>query len=195
MSLSETRAALEPTSEYDRPFAAEKRKRPRPVAPPIVTHMEIPYRQWDGPKLPWAEDFGKGKGQVYSRDGSEPVRSCNEVEVAKRLRQVRDHAFWISCYSPSQIPSIWRPWAIAPEEAPAWVRSLDTQIRLKTGIPNGGIPDVVAWNDEDPVDSAIFVECKGRKESFKESQEDWVRGAVAQGIRLAQLVVAIRPFP
>ena len=29
---------------------------------------------------PWHEHFGKGRGQVRSLDGTEPLRSCNEIE-------------------------------------------------------------------------------------------------------------------
>lgn len=194
ISKSEVRTALRPVSEYDRPFAATKRKNPRTREPPLVTHLEILYRQWDGPKLAWSEDFGKGRGQVYTRDGLEPERSCNEIEVAKALRSIRDHAFWVCSYSPSQIPIKWRSWIIAPAETPAWLKSLDTRVRTTTGTARGGIPDVVAWNDDQPIESAIFVECKGRNESFKESQEDWLQQALALGIRLEQVFVAMRAF-
>jgi hypothetical protein len=44
----------------------------------------------------WYEHFGKGKQQVHSLDATAPLRSCNEVEAAKRLRKTRDHAFWFS---------------------------------------------------------------------------------------------------
>jgi hypothetical protein len=194
MSAAELRAALEPRSESVRAFAADKRTRPAIAAAPLVLHFEIPYRQWDGPKLPWAEDFGKGRGQVYSRDGSEPVRSCGEIEVAKRLRRVRQHAVWISCYRPGQIPAIWRPWARAPEEGPDWLRSLDQGVRQFIRVPKGGIPDVVAWNDDDPLASALLVECKGPTESFKEGQQDWVSAALQHGLHAEQIAVAIRSF-
>lgn len=71
--------------------AVDKHERWGP--PPRVWHVEIRYRQWDGPRLPWSEDFGKASGQVYSLDGKEPIRSCNEVEVAKLLRSVRPEAY------------------------------------------------------------------------------------------------------
>src|SRR3954467_2393361 len=91
-----------------RPLAARSRKT-EPYGPPSgVQHVQFPYRQWDGPKLTWAEDFGKGRGQVYSLDGSDPVRSCNEVEVAKRLWRVREQAFWFSGYNPTAVPGLWR---------------------------------------------------------------------------------------
>lgn len=194
MSHDDIRAALEPSAEATRPFAAEKRAVARRVPAPDVLHLDVLYRQWDGPPLPWAEDFGKKGGQVYSRDGDEPQRSCNEVEVAKRLRRVRTHAFWVSSYSPSQIPAIWRAWTRAPEEAPGWLKTLDSRVREATGHPSGGIPDVVAWSDDDPTASALLVECKGPKESFKEGQEDWVVAALALGLRPEQLAVAVRQF-
>ena len=194
MSTAEIRRALEPAAEVELPFAATKRKIPRQFPPPYVPHFTIAYRQWDGPKLTWAEDFGKGKGQVYSRDGTEPLRSCNEVEVAKRLRLVRDHAVWVSSYSPSQIPPIWRPWAVSPAEAPDWLQEIDRRIRVRTGAATGGLPDVIAWNNRDPIASAILVECKGRRESFKEGQEEWLRTALEEGVSLDQVAVAVRPF-
>jgi hypothetical protein len=195
MSHDEIRAALEPLAERARPFAAEKRRLPHLGPPPDVVHFDVPYRKWDGPPLPWADDFGKKGGQVYSRDGTEPQRSCNEVEVVKRLRRVRDHALWISSYSPGQIPAVWRAWTAAPNEAPEWLLKLDDEVRQMTGHATGGIPDVVAWNESDPLVSALLVECKGPKESFKEGQEDWVvAAAFAHGLGLHQLAVAVRQF-
>lgn len=194
MSLSDLRRALEPTAEGERPFAAAKRSAPRRAEIPSIVHFDLPYRQWDGPKLPWKEDFGKGRGQVYSRDGAAPERSCNEVEVAKRLRRIRDNAFWLSCYSPDQIPDLWRPWTKAPKEAPDWLLSLEDDIRQAISAATGGIPDVVAWNNENSKQSALFVECKGTKESFKEGQEDWVTAALQSGIAPEQFAVAIRTF-
>lgn len=188
------RQALQPINESDEVFAADKREHPRQVPAPVIRHLELPYRQWDGPPLPWSEDFGKKSAQVYSRDGGPPTRSCNEIEVAKRLLTVRDHAFWISCYSPSRIPSIWRPWTRGPSEMPLWLRTLDQSIRLSTGHASGGIPDVVAWNDHDPERSALFIECKGPTEPFKEGQEDWVAAALQFGILARQIAVAIRRF-
>jgi hypothetical protein len=194
MSHKELRAALEPLAEAEHPFAAEKRAAARWVPAPDVLHFDVPYRKWDGPPLPWAEDFGKRGGQVYSRDGGDPQRSCNEVEVAKRLRGIRAQAFWISSYSPGQIPAIWRPWTRGPQEAPEWLRTLDREVRTLTGRAAGGIPDVVAWNDDAPLGSALLVECKGPTESFKEGQEDWAVAALACGLRREQLAVAVRRF-
>jgi hypothetical protein len=192
MSLEDLRRALEPDAESDRPFAAVQRLLPRPADAPMIAHLDLPYRQWDGPRLPWKEDFGKAGGQVYSRDGDAPVRSCNEVEVAKRLRRVREHAYWISCYRADQIPAIWRAWARSPGEAPQWLLEIDRAIRVRIGSTSGGIPDVVAWNDDEPVRSALLVECKGAKESFKEGQEDWVTAALQVGLSRTQFAVAVR---
>ena len=91
--------------------------------------MDIRYRQWDGPRLPWSEDFGKASGQVYSLDGSVPQRSCNEVEVAKLLRAVRSEAFWISGFAPSKMPGLWRLWVLDPAEAPTWLKEFDRRLR------------------------------------------------------------------
>lgn len=194
MSIVEMLDALQPRSHKALPFAAAKRRSQPRCDAKLIEHLEIVYKQWDGPPLSFAEDFGKKGGQVYSRDGTDPVRSCNEVEVAKSLRRVRDHAVWISSYNPSQIPLIWRPWTIGPSEAPTWLLQLDREVRVLTLRATGGIPDVVAWNADDPRSSALLVECKGPKETFKESQEDWVSAAVECGINTSQLAVAIRYF-
>lgn len=178
-----------------RAVTASKRLTP-PLGPPsLVEHFAFDFRQWDGPRLPWAEDFGKGRGQVYSLDGTEPERSCNEVEVAKRLRAFRDHACWFSEYQPGRVPGIWRPWVSSlGEAAPPWLRSLNAFIREHLAAPRGGMPDVVAWNDAHPLTSAIFVECKGPKEAFKEAQEDWIWAARRADVGLHQLAVSVRPF-
>jgi hypothetical protein len=194
VSHDEIRNALEPMNEARAPFAAKSRKTPARVAAPSILHFSIRYRQWDGPPLPFSEDFGKKGKQVYSRDGADPVRSCNEVEVAKRLRQIRDHAFWISSYAPSQIPALWRPWTKGPNEAPDWLLALDGRIRAITNRPTGGIPDVVAWNDNNSNESALLIECKGPVEPFKEGQEDWVSAALGLGIVDQQVGVAVRMF-
>ena len=34
------------------------------------------------------------------------------------------------------------------------------------------MPDVVAWDDLNPIESALFVECKGPSEAVREAQED-----------------------
>jgi hypothetical protein len=194
MSLQDILSALQPRARRELRFLAAKRNSPALREAPLVEHLELLYKQWDGPPLSFAEDFGKKGGQVYSRDGADPLRSCNEVEVAKRLRQVRDHAVWISSYSPSQIPSLWRPWTSGPSEAPSWLLELDREIRALTSRASGGIPDVVAWNNDNARATALFVECKGLKETFKESQEDWVAAAIDCGIRSSQIAVAVRLF-
>ena len=107
---------------------------------------------------------------------------------------MRDHALWISCYSAEQIPDLWRPWASAPDEAPDWLLALDRSIRKVISSASGGIPDVVAWNDEDSTSSALFVECKGTKESFKEGQEDWLTAALENDLDRQQFAVAVRTF-
>ncbi len=116
------------------PFAAANRKQERRIQPPRIWHVERRYRQWDGPIGPWAEHFGKGRGQVYSLDGKEPIRSCNEVEVAKLLEAVRFEAFWISSYNPSAIPELWRSWVLAPAEMPNWLKDLDSRIRQRLRV-------------------------------------------------------------
>jgi hypothetical protein len=56
------------------------------------------------------------------------------------------------------------------------------------------LPDVVAWNDNHPSRSALFVECKGVKEDFGEAQEDWLWAALREGIKVSQFAVSIRAF-
>ena len=166
----------------------------RPFGGSTVAGIEFPLRQWDGAIGGWSEHFGKAGKQVHSLDGEEPLRSCQEVEVAKRLREARDHAFWFSGYNAAKVPAIWRPWVRTLDLAPAWLRSLNTAIRQRISSPKGGMPDVVAWNDLDSLGSAVFIECKGRGESFKEAQEDWVWAALKAGIRPTQIAVAVLPF-
>lgn len=194
MSTQELVAALEPTAVRELPFYANDRQRPGQREAPTVVHLDVLYRQWDGPRLSRTEDFGKGRGQVYSRDGGEPLRSCNEVEVAKRLRRIRQNAYWISSYSTATLPEIWRPWTLGLQQVPAWLFYLNREIGRLTGKSNGGVPDVVAWNDERSSSSALFVECKAPKEGFKDSQERWIAAALACGVAPTQIAVAVRQF-
>lgn len=161
-----------------------------------MEHVQFDFRQWDGPVSDdWYEHFGKRRGQVHSLDGTEPLRSCNEVEVAKRLRRARNHAYWFSGYNPTVIPEIWRPWVRSLQgEAPEWLVSLDLRIRKLIRSRSGGMPDVVAWNDAEPIRSALFVECKGPREKVAEAQEDWVWAARRVRVRPSQIAVSLRPF-
>jgi hypothetical protein len=176
------------------PFAAQRRKH-RPYAPPhIIELLQLPYRQWEGTIGPWKEHFGKGRGQVHSLDQKPPLRSCNEVEVAKALRRIRQNAFWVSAYGTTSMPAVWRPWILSMAELPSWLHRLDIAVRVHIRSHRGGMPDVVAWNEKASLRSALFVECKGPKEGFKEAQEDWVWGAIKSGVQPAQIAVSVRPF-
>jgi lactoylglutathione lyase len=175
------------------PIAARKRKRPASRPPLLVEHMTFDFRPWDGPAGSFRDDFGKGLGQVYSLDGAEPVRSCNEVEVAKKLQAIRQHAYWFSQFQPTLVPEIWRPWVRSLRvDAPAWLAAMDRSLRRHMAAPLGGMPDVVAWDDADPMHSALFVECKASKESLLEAQEDRAHAAAHVGIELHQLPVSVR---
>jgi hypothetical protein len=176
------------------PFIAHERKHERLGQPPRIWHADIRYRQWDGPRLPWSEDFGKASGQVYSLDGGVPQRSCNEVEVAKLLREVRPEAYWISGFAPSQIPDLWRPWVLGPAEAPSWLKEFDRRLRPRVSAPRGGMPDVVAWDPHRELESVLFLECKGPKEKNKEAQEGWVAAAIDEGVPASNFAAAIRVF-
>ncbi len=186
--------ALGPGRKELRPFTAFERKHERLGLPPRIWHVEVLYRQWDGPRLPWSENFGKASGQVYSLDGGMPQRSCNEVEVAKLLRAVRPEAYWISGFAPSQIPDLWRPWALGPAEAPAFLKELDLSLRSRVSALKGGMPDVVAWDPDQRLETVLFVECKGPKEKNKEAQEDWVTATIEEGVPASSFAVAIRVF-
>jgi hypothetical protein len=178
-----------------RPFVATRRRVPALAVVNEVEHIQFALEPWDGPVGAWREQFGKGRGQVHSLDGTPPLRSCNEIEVVKALRSVRDSAFWFSGYNARAIPELWRPWVRSSgHESPSWLVSVDREVRLRIRSKRGGMPDVVAWNDNDPLESAIFVECKGRREPITEAQEDWVCAAQCAGIRLFQVAVSVRPF-
>jgi hypothetical protein len=133
-------------------------------------------------------------GQIHSLDQKAPLRSCNELEVAKILRRIRQQAFWVSAYDTTRMPAIWHPWVLSMAELPPWLRRFDTAIRARIRSESGGMPDVVAWNDRDSLRSALFIECKGPKEGYREAQEDWVWGALESGVRVAQIAVSVRPF-
>ena len=172
------------------PLAASLRKAPQYGPPSVVAHIELDLRPWDGPLGSRRDHFGKGAGQVRSRDGTPPLRSCQEVEVVKSLRTVRDHAYWFSGFG--GVPEPWQPWASSLRAAPDWLAALDKAIRSLITSRRGGMPDVVAWNDHDPVASAIFIECKAPGETFLEAQEDWAWAALRVGVRSDQIAVSLR---
>jgi hypothetical protein len=76
-------------------------------------------------------------------------------------------AFWISPYTTTRVPALWEPWILSMAGLPSWLSHLRT---------------------------AIFVECKGPKESFKEGQEDWLWAALREGMDRSQFAVSVRPF-
>ena len=80
------------------------------------------------------------------------------------------------------------------KELPTWLQELDDLIRESIPSRRGGIPDVVGWNNEDSLASAIFVECKGPNEGIKDDQEDWLWAAMNHGVRAEQFALSIRPF-
>jgi hypothetical protein len=53
---------------------------------------------------------------------------------------------------------------------------------MRVSAPKGGIPDVVAWDSDQGLESLLFIECKGPKEKNKEAQEEWVATAIDEGV-------------
>jgi hypothetical protein len=182
-----------------RPFVA-RRPPDMPALGPVseIDHIQWDFRQWDGPIGDWQEHFGKGRGQVYPLDGGAPEPSCNEVEVAKQLRRVRQHAYWFSGYQAKLVPARWKAWVLSlgteALDLTDWLVIFDRAVRERIDSKKGGMPDVVAWNDSDALGSAIFVECKARGETAMVAQEDWVWAAQRAGLDLSQIAVSVRPF-
>lgn len=179
------------------PFKATKRKVARNWSKCSLPTLRIPFKPWDGEfldrKIHWNENFGKGTGQVYSLDGSDPLRSCCEVEVAKMFRKEGLKSYWISSYDTKPVPKIWRPYALTPKEMPEWLLALDQKIRHAGGLKNrGGIFDVVAWQDDNPRETALFIECKKPGEPIGENQEDWIQSALLLGLNPRNFGVVIR---
>jgi hypothetical protein len=54
------------------------------------------------------------------------------------------------------------------------------------------MPDVVAWDPDQGLESVLFVECKSPREKTKEAQEDWVAAAIEEGFPALSFAVAIR---
>jgi hypothetical protein len=167
----------------------------RPAKPPVIEHVEIAYERWHGeildPKRDW---MGKGRGCVKPLDGAQPEPSCNEVEVAKLLRARLGYEAWFFTTWPS-IPEDWRPWVSHEAAMPEWLRRLDEKIRDHPyGPASGGMPDVVGWDPgiPDPVESAVFVECKKPGEPVGKNQEPWVARAIALGVPPEAFAVAVR---
>ena len=100
----------------------------------------------------------------------------------------------VSEYNPTSVPRIWQPWVRSLRgQSPTWLAALDATVRMHVLSKRGGMPDVVAWNDEEPLRSAIFVECKGLREAVSEAQEDWLWAARHAGVELSQIAVSLVP--
>jgi hypothetical protein len=169
-----------------------------------VSEIElVGIRLWTGPSVSKPESYGKGAGLVHSLRGTTPEPSCHEVELAEAIRAVRDKAYWFTPGGFYEFPVRWRPWArsiprrtvkVLPKP-PGWLVDLDQEVRAHMSVPIGGIPDVIAWNETDPKGTAIFVECKGASEPFREGQEDWMWAACQFGVDPTQVAISIRPDP
>lgn len=181
-------------------FVAPRRREPSRLDSVVVPHGVLLLRQWKGQPSQWADDYGKKRGQVYPLGGRAPEPSCIEIEVAKLMRKVRPMAFWVSCFNRTPPPR-WEPWVVLPRDnlpELGWLKALNAMVWRELGFGGQpkmqGIPDVVAWDPEKPFETSLFVECKGEKDKPKETQEDWVSGAVAHGVPAESFAVAIRRF-
>lgn len=159
---------------------------------PGLLNVEISYKNWDKRIGNWSDHFGKGKSQVYSLDGKEPVRSCNEIEIVKLLRNAGFNSFWISTYNPKVIPGLWQPWVLSFKNMPIWLSEFDSRFRNKLSSKKGGIPDVIAWRPDSGLHSCIMIECKGKKEGLTTNQIRWLKLAFSNGFSPDQFGIAIR---
>lgn len=66
---------------------------------------------------------------------------------------------------------LWRPWVLGPDEAPGWLKEFDRRLRPRVFASRGRMPDVVAWNPDQELESALFAECKGPKEKNREPRK------------------------
>jgi hypothetical protein len=195
MALDGWILALGLGTRIKRPFRSrELDVKGRATEPPMLEHVEIAYRGWDGPKGEHRDSMGKFGARVYPLDDGEPVPSCNEVEVAKLLRaDLGYEAFFLTTFS---IPDHWHPWTIPEGDALTWLRTLDRKIREHPYGPtgSGGIPDVVAWDPDAsaPLDTALFVKCKKPAQKVGKDQELWFAAAIALGVRPEACAVAVR---
>ena len=171
---------------------AAEREAPRAARPFSVPEIELAgIRLWSGDQVSRRESYGKGNGQIHSLGGTTPEPSCHEVELAEALRSIREKSYWFSPGGFGGLPTRWHPWARSTPgkkvaglaDAPDWLADLDRSIRAIIAAPRGGTPDVIAWDDVNPIATAIFVECKGATEAFKASQGEWMWAARRLGVR------------
>lgn len=54
------------------------------------------------------------------------------------------------------------------------------------------MPDVVAWDLDQGLESVLFAERKGPKENIKEAQEDWVAAKIEEGVPESSFATVIR---
>ena len=168
----------------ERALAAPPAQRTTPPggAPCLVTEIKLSgIRPWGGPEVSRRESFGKRRGQVHFVRDTTPEPSCHEVELAEAMRAVRDDAYWFSPGGfggdPAPLASVGtldaREGGPGPGSCARLLADLNRSIRALIAAPHGGTPDVIAWDEVEPLSTAIFVECKGATEPFKQSQEDW----------------------
>jgi hypothetical protein len=138
-------------------------------------------------------DFRKGSAARINDGFGYPTFA--ELFVAARLRAAGWTSVWVSPFGRLQFIQDW-PWNIAapiPGELPKRVEDklvgiaeLRRQKRGERKVSFNGIPDVIAWREED----LIMIECKrAGTDRLRPSQDAWMHCAVLSGCRMGQLGV------
>ena len=126
-------------------------------------------------------------------------KSCPEVEAVTRLRDRGWSAYWLRSFRCG--PASWQRLRGDAGDLPQWVVAVLQEVRRRRRIPDratgveplGGIPDVIAYQD-DPR-ALVFVECKRPAEPL-DKQRAWLEAALPAGrdrgvIGYDQIVVAV----
>jgi hypothetical protein len=137
--------------------------------------VPLVFSRWEGPPLTMSEDCNKRGGRVIGDQGEV---SCAEVEFVKRLRAVGWNAAWVQSFKCGQ--RSWGPYIADLPDLPIAVR------RVQAGAGSaGGHPDVLAWSG----DRVVAIESKGPSDRLKESQIEWFRRAIANGVATSDVGV------
>ena len=138
---------------------------------------------------PRANDFRKGAAAQIDDGNGDPTFA--ELIVADRLRGSGWDCVWYSAFGNKKIKS-W-PWD-APEpqtgEIPQYVCKVLTKVSVArqelTGANKAtfhGIPDVIAWRQDD----LVMIECKHAKhDRLRSDQAEWFQCAKITGLSVTQ---------